>query len=389
MVYNISTIETALSNLVGFENLEGYTLSSSLTTAQFKMNNYHPLLQLSVLDNVKPENTTLDTFLKNVRKTTITSVLNDLITKKLVGKGIKTKLADTTVFDSTARFTNLISNNSKFVGWSFRPVASKNTVTKITKIALQALQPVTDLPIYVFHSSQLDPVAQTTITTTKSSSVDWVTLETPITLKYTDHDKGGYYFIGYSQDDFIASSSESNRAIYKDHDLSVAHCGSCNKRNMTYYNSWSKFLKIDTGTFDDFDVDNPQMVSTEKINFGENKNYGLNFQIETSCDLTTFLTDNKSLFAPTLQVRYAIELLRYIDMSPIRKNVVTDTMKNEAFTAIHGSISENNYIKVRGLMHDYNNYLDGLNLDTSMLDPICLASTNKGLLWNKNGIYKY
>lgn len=375
--------------MVGFENLEGYTLSSSLTTSQFKMNNYHPLLQLSVLDNVKPENTTLDTFLKNVRKASITSVLNDLITKKLVGKGIKTKLADTTVFDSTARFTNLISNNSKFVGWSFRPVASKNTVTKITKIALQALQPVTDLPIYVFHSSQLDPIAQTTITTTKSSSVDWVTLETPITLKYTDHDKGGYYFIGYSQDDFVVASSESNRAIYKEHDLSVAPCGSCNKWNMTYYNSWSKFLKIDTGTFDDFDVDNPQMVSTEKINFGENKNYGLNFQIETSCDLTTFLTDNKSLFAPTLQVRYAIELLRYIDMSPIRKNVVTDTMKNEAFTAIHGSISENNYIKVRGLMHDYNNYLDGLNLDTSMLDPICLASTNKGLSWNKNGIYKY
>lgn len=389
MVYNISTIETALANLVGFENLEGYTLSSSLTTAQFKMNNYHPLLQLSVLDNVKPENTTLDVFLKNIRKTAITSVLNDLVSNKLSKKGLKTKLSDTVVFDSTARFTNFIHNNSKFVGWSFRPVASKNIVTRITKIALQSLQPVTNLPIYVFHSSQLDPVAQTSITTTKSTSVNWVALTTPIILNYNDHDRGGYYFIGYHQDNLISSSSESNRAIYKDHDLSVAPCGSCNKTDITAHKSWSKFLKIDTGTFDGFDTESPQMASTEKINFGENKNYGLNFMIETSCDLTSFITDNKSLFAPTLQIRYAIELLRYIDMSPIRKNVVTDTMKNEAFTAIHGSISENNYIKVRGLMHDYNSYMEGLNMDTSYLDPICLASTNKGLSWNKNGIYKY
>lgn len=387
MVYNVSQIETALASLVGFESLEGYTLSSPLTSATFKMNNYHPLLQLSILDNVKPEGTTLDAFLQNVRKTAVTSTLNDLVTKKLAGKGIKSKLSDTIVFDSTARFTNLISNNGKFVGWSFRPVRSGNLVTKINKIALQLLEPVNDLPIYIFHSSQLEPITTRTLSTTKSSSVEWVTLDEPIILKYTDQDAGGYYFIGYYQDDLISASSVNNRAIYKEHDLSVAPCGSCNKWNGTYYKEWSKFLKIDTGTFDPTTPE--QMVSHEKINFGENKNYGLNFSIETNCDITDFIINNKSLFAPTLQVRYAMELLRYIDMSPIRKNVVTDTMKNEAFTAIHGSISENNYIKVRGLSHDYRDYMDGLNLDTSMLDPICLASTARGISWNKGGVYKY
>lgn len=387
MVYNVSQIETALSSLVGFESLEGYTLSAPLTATTFKMNSYHPLLQLSILDNVKPESMTLDAFLQSVRKTAVTSTLNDLVTKKLAGKGIKSKLSDTIVFDSTARFTNLISNNSKFVGWSFRPVRSGNVVTKITKIALQLLEPVTDLPIYVFHSSQLEPVTTRTVTTTKSSSVEWVTLETPITLSYGDQDAGGYYFIGYYQDDLISSSSSTNRAIYKEHDLSVAPCGSCNKWNGTYYKEWSKFLKIDTGTFTPEVPE--QMVSHEKINFGENKNYGLNFGIETNCDITDFIVSNKSLFAPTLQVRYAMELLRYIDMSPIRKNVVTDTMKNEAFTAIHGSISENNHIKVRGLSHEYRDYMEGLNLDTSYLDPICLASTARGISWNKSGVYKY
>ena len=387
MVYNVSQIETALSSLVGFESLEGYTLSSPLTSATFKMNSYHPLLQLSILDNVRPDGLDLDQFLIGVRKTAITATLNDLVTKKLAGKGIKSKLSDTVVFDSTARFTNLISNNGKFVGWSFRPVRSGNVVTKINKIALQLLEEVVDLPIYVFHSSQLQQVTSRTVSTASATSVNWITLEEPIILKYSDHDVGGYYFIGYYQDDLISSSSETNRAIYKEHDLSVAPCGSCSKWNGTYYKEWSKFLKIDTGTFDPEVPE--QMVSHEKINFGENKNYGLNFAIETTCDITDFIINNKSLFAPTLQVRYAMELLRYLDMSPIRKNVVTDTMKNEAFTAIHGSISENNHIKVRGLSHEYKDYMEGLNLDTSYLDPICLASTTRGISWNKSGTYKY
>lgn len=386
MVYNVNTIEEELITLVGFESGEGYTLPDELSECTFKLNNYHPLLQLSVLDNVKPQDTTLAVFLQNIRKSATTSVLNDLVTKKLANKGIKSKLSDTIVFDSTARFTNLIANNSKFVGWSFRPVRSGNLVTKINKIALQLLEPVTNLPIYVFHSSQLEPITTRTVTTTKSSSVEWVTLMNAITLSYTSQDKGGYYFIGYYQDDLVSASSVTNRAIYKEHDLS-APCGSCNKWNAIYHNEWSKFLKIDTGIFT---PDHPEeLVSHEMINFGENKNYGLNFSIETTCEITDFIVSNKSLFAPTLQIRYAIELLRYIDMSPIRKNVVTDTMKNEAFTAIHGSISENNHIKVRGLSHEYREYMDALNLDTSYLDPICLASTSKGISWNKGGVYKY
>lgn len=387
MTYDITAIEEELKKLVGFNSETNYTLSTPLTTAIIKLNSFHPLLNLSILDNVKPENVTLDNFLINVRKASITSLLNDLITKKLTEKGIKSKLADTIIFDSTARFTNLIPNTNKFVGWSMRPLRSVNVKTVITKIAFQSLEPVTDLPIVLFHSSQLEPISTTLITTTKATSVNWVTLEEPLTLSYTDQDTGGYYFIGYYQDDLISSSSSTNRAIYKEHNLSIAPCGSCNRYNTTYYNTWSKFLRIDTGTFDPA-VDQ-EMVSNEKINFGQNKNYGLNFEIKTSCDITSFLTENSSLFLPTLQVKYAIELLRYVDMSPLRKNTVTDTMKNEAFTAIHGSVSENNYIKVKGLIHDYNDYLKGLNIDTSMIDPLCLAGTRTGVRWNSAGTYQY
>ena len=76
-------------------------------------------------------------------------------------------------------------------------------------------------------------------------------------------------------------------------------------------------------------------------------------------------------------------------MNPLRKNTVTDTTKNEAFTAINVVVSENNYIKVRGLVHEYKDYLDGLNFDTSVLDPVCLANVRKGITWNKSKVDLY
>jgi hypothetical protein len=190
--------------------------------------------------------------------------------------------------------------------------------------------------------------------------------------------------IGYYEADLLTSSSSTNRAIYKEHNLSLKACGTCNIFNTKAYNIWSKYMNIDTIYVNSGDLDGTNLPSNEKINRQSNKNYGLNFKISTACDLTNFLVTNKSLLLPTLQIRYSIDLLRYVDMNPLRKNTVTDSVKNEAFTAINGVVSENNYVKVRGLIHEYKDYLDGLNFDTSVLDPVCLANVRKGITWNKS-----
>lgn len=239
---------------------------------------------------------------------------------------------------------------------------------------------MTNLPIYVYHSSQLEPITTRTITTTKDKSVNWVDLDEPIILDYSSVDAGGYYFIGYFESDL----DTLNQAIYKEHDLTVAPCGSCNVWNTTYYKNWSSYLKINTAYVNPSDLDLTNFVSNEKVNYQSDRNYGLNFKLETYCDITNFIVDNASLFTPALKIRYAIDLLRYIEMSPLRSNKVTDTMKSESFVAINGQVSENNYIKVRGMIHDYDEYLKGLNFDTSRLDPVCLPSTRTGIRWNKS-----
>jgi hypothetical protein len=378
MNYNVGTTITALESLVGFNSSTGFTMPTTLTGGLLKLNDYHPLLQLSILDNVRPDDTELSTWLTNVRKSSITSTLNDLMTKKLANQSIKTKLSDTQVFDSTARFSNILSKRGRFLGWVFRPVKSEHTYHSITRLALQLTAPVANLPIYIYHSSQKEAIDTRLITITKSTSVEWVDLDVPILLNYTAYDAGGFYYIGYYESDLGTTS-----AIYKDYDLSVAPCGTCNYFNGKSYKEWSKYVSISTAYVEGADLDGIDMVSVDKLNIENISNFGLNFRIETYCDITTFLVANKGMIAPALQVRYAIDLLRYMEFSPLRANAVTDQMKDSSFVAINGQKSENNTIKVRGMIHDYEDYMKGLNLDMSKLDPVCLPSATRGIQWNR------
>lgn len=385
MIYNVNTVIASMESLVGFDSRDGFNLPSTLTTKTLTMNTFHPLLALDTLDNIRPEGQILSDFLIDVRKTSISSLINDVINIKLSKESLKSKLSETKIFDSTARFTNQENKLGRFVGWTFRPAKSTYLQHKITEIAFQSLETVTNLTIYVYHSSQKEAITTRTIATTKPISVNWVELETPIILDYSSVDAGGYYFIGYYEDDL----APTNKAIFKDHDLTVAPCGSCNIWNLNMYKNWSNYLKINTAYVESTDLDGTDMVSNELVQYQSDKNYGLNFKLETYCDLTDFMTSHTSLFAHALQIKYAINLLKFVEMSPLRNNRVTDQMKEESFIAVNGTKSENNYIKVRGLIHDYEDALKGLNFDLSRLDPVCLPSTRTGIRWNKSSYGRF
>jgi hypothetical protein len=152
MIYNVTNIIDKAESLVGFDSNDGFYLPSSLTDTTLKMNAYHPFLQLDILDNVRPEAQQLEDWLIAVRKSSITSLVNDVITKKLSTSTIKSVLADTRVFDSTARFSNLVPKNNRLVGWIFRPAKAQYLHHKIKKIGIQLLEAQSNLPLYIFHS---------------------------------------------------------------------------------------------------------------------------------------------------------------------------------------------------------------------------------------------
>lgn len=374
-MYNIEILKTELENLVGFRDEKSYCLDESLTSSESTLfiNDHHPLLSLNVLDNIRPEGLSLDDFLTNIRSAAISKTINDLVTKKSMAKTSKTILSNLQIFDSASSIRNVESKNNRFVGWIVRPYKFEYLKHAFKQIGVQFLE-ADEFNLYIYHSSKTAPIQVIPISYTNPRELQWIDLDTQIELSYED---GGYYYIGYYEDDL----APSNNAIFKEHYLDRRPCGGCNPLNFSSYTQFSSYFKILTGFVTNADSTVLNAPDVKDIQFQNNRNYGLNFKVTSYCDITDFLVEYKNLITYALLDRVAIDLLRYAEMSPSRNNVVTDTISRESYIAINGNVSENGLIKVRGLIHDYEDKIKSLSFETSRLEPVCLPCNTRGIRW--------
>lgn len=388
-MYNISQVVDALEDLVGFKDETGYTLAAplKLSTSSLTVNGFEPLITLQTIDNSKPSNIALDAFLIEMRRSAVQKVINDVMSKKIAKQVQKTTLEETPLINGTAKFNNLQNKKGRFVGWLFRVPESINLVHSLQKIMVQFSQNVTALNIYVYHSSQDQPIATKPITTTNAPSVSTIEFldvndkPDPITLKFqTDTtDAGGFYMIGYYEDDLPVGC----QAIYKNINVGTKPCGYCDAAHATYYKKWNSYLKTEAVYVESSDLNGTSLPLLDDIETAIDTNFGLNFYTSIGCDLTDFIIKHKDVFAHALQTRLAMDLLRYIEVSPTRNNKVADSAHKEASFRINGLVSENNFVKVKGLIHEYDQFIESTNFNFSLLDKYCLPSIRSGVVWNK------
>jgi hypothetical protein len=382
-MFNIEDIKTELVNLVGFRAEEGIPLPSTLTasTSSLFVNDHHPLLRLSTLDAVRPSDLTLEDFLLSMRDNAVVKLINDVFTHKQMGESVKENLITTPIFDSGTSIKNLETPRGRFVGFAIRMSRTYNLATTIKRITLQLLENQ-ELTLHLKHSSQLGQSIETkTVNYTNSKRAQFFDLGW--LLKYTteDTDFGGVYYLGYYEDDLI----EGNRAVYKDHNITKRPCGGCSRYNLTYYNKWSPYMSLSNIYVPATKLDGSGGFDIKDIGFVE-RNFGMNFEVEFRCDITDFILENTRALVYPLLDRLGIDLLRYVEMSPTRNNRITDEMAKESYVAINGVVSENNFVKARGMMHDYMDKIKGLSFEYSRLDPVCLPCDRKGLKWNKRSL---
>jgi hypothetical protein len=385
-MYDISQVTTALTSLVGFKDETGYTLPASLTspTSSLTVNTFEPLLSLQTLDNAKPSNyTSLGDFLTDIRESAIKKAVNDVVNAKLTKQVQKSVIKETPLINGTANRNNVQTKQGRFVGWVFRLPESISLVHRIKKFMVQFNQNVTDLPIYVYHSSQVDPIKIVNITTTNSPSVSTIELvgDDIIDLKFgtNETDQGGFYYIGYYEDDL----PEGTSALFKRTNVGARPCSSCDSWAIKYYNNWNGLIDVQASYVSPNNLSGTDFVSdVTKIEQATDTNFGLNFYFSFLCDLTEYIILHKEMFSTLIQTRLALDLMRYIESSPTRNNRVADSVAKEAFVRINGSVSENNFIKVRGLIHDYDTQVKASNFDFSRLDRYCLPNTRHGIRWN-------
>lgn len=309
-------------------------------------------------------------WLEEKTKASIVKLVNKFINMKLADKATKSLIENKILFDGTGRLTNKIENRNKLVGFEIDTVRSKGVTVKIDKIGLQMTEPGS-YTLYIFHSSNPEPIYTLTFEKTKANSLEWFKPKDNILLPYesANTDAGGSWYLVYKQSEL----PENAQAIYKDRDWSTGPCKACSRSEFLAYQAWSRYIEVHP-----FYISEDEEFDPEIMNFTYDKNYGINLEVSAYCDLTDFIIKQRAMFQDVLSKQVAIDFLREFAYNPnVRTNRHSiNASKLDILTELDGDA---NSMRQSGLSYELDIALKALSISTQGLDRVCLPCVNNGI----------
>ena len=309
-------------------------------------------------------------WLEEKTKASIVRLVNKFINMKLADKATKSLIENKILFDGTGRLTNKIENRNKLVGFEIDTVRSKGVTVKIDKIGLQMTEPGS-YTLYIFHSSNPEPIYTLTFEKTKANSLEWFKPKDDILLPYesANTDAGGSWYLVYKQSEL----PENAQAIYKDRDWSTGPCKACSRSEFLAYHAWSRYIEVHP-----FYISEDEEFDPEIMNFTYDKNYGINLEVSAYCDLTDFIIKQRAMFQDVLSKQVAIDFLREFAYNPnVRTNRHSiNASKLDILVELDGDA---NSMRQSGLSYELDIALKALSISTQGLDRVCLPCVNNGI----------
>jgi hypothetical protein len=372
-MFDISTIQTAFSTINGWRNssdpqVPQITDPALLSTdSGLYYNDFHPLIDMENISNTIPETKDLEDYLREKVAAGIVKVFNKFSMFKKEMNSTKTILASTAMFNGIARFNSTIVNESRFVGIKVKLKDSLGVKLKIDRLGLQFTQVQTNLPIYVFHTSQEDYIQKLTVTTTKAGSMEWVSLPQPINLNYYgDNDTGGFYYIGYYQDDILG------QALKKDFNWSKFCSGCAGRSAAKVWNTRLKFMEINPVYVANGDFTLMKMFDYQDAVDEFENNYGINVSTTVECDLSDYFVEQELVFSDAIGKQVAVDILNDMKHSN-RANRIAEVNRNMIIRDLEGDKETFE----EGLMMRLERSLMSLDFDFSKIDSPCLPDNKK------------
>lgn len=317
-------------------------------------------------------------YLQNQTDKGITQMVQRFLADKTIAGESKSLLERRTAFDGAGRINATLENRHKIVGFEIVPVRSMGVTTKIERIGFQGVGGTGTIRMYVFHSSQTDPVYVEDLNYQKTNGgFQWFVPSTPIYLPYISetNDSGGAWLLCYNQDDL----PQGLEAINVSKDWSREPCGTCNIGSLETWREITKYLQISPfcynapTTFAEF----PEIPDVAYLNYTNTTNYGLNIEISVGCDLTDFIISQRSMFANALQLQVAYNVLRTMAMNPDVR--VNRNQSNVSRMDILYELDGNTQGRQSGLGYELEKTYKALSIDTRGLDRVCLTCNNHGV----------
>lgn len=317
-------------------------------------------------------------FLEKLTLTGIANVIQKFTQIKQLERETRNLLERRTFFDGAGRIKATLQNTHKLVGFEITPVRSMGVTTKIERIGLQMTGGTGIVKLYLFHSSQIDPLQTFEVEFTKiNGGFQWFDMKDCYLPYISDEtNAGGSWYLCYNQDELPTGME----AINISKDWSREPCGTCNIgsveawRELTKYLQISPFMQQAPTTFAEF----PELWDVATTMYTNTLNYGLNLEISVGCDLTDFIIKQRQIFQTVIQLQVAANALRTMAMNPnvrVNRNQ-SNASRMDILYELDGNTSG---VRPGGLGYELKKAYEALRLDTQGLDRVCLSCNNHGV----------
>jgi hypothetical protein len=320
----------------------------------------------------------LSDFLERMTRNGIATAIQTFTQIKQLDKETRNLLERRTFFDGAGRIRATLQNNHKLVGFEIVPVRAMGVTVKIEKIGLQMTGGTGVVRMYLFHSSQIDPIKTFDLNfTVTNGGFQWFPL-TDCYLPYISdkNNAGGSWFLCYNQDELPAGMEAIN--VLKD--WSREPCGTCNIGSVEVWRELTKYLQVTPFMYNapETFAEYPELWNIAYTMYTRTQNYGLNCEITIGCDLTDFIISQRQIFQTVIQRQVAAIALRTLAMNPnvrVNRNQSNAT-RMDILYELDGNTSG---VRPGGLGYDLKKSYEALQIDTQGLDRICLACNNRGV----------
>lgn len=316
-------------------------------------------------------------FLTQQTEAGITQTIQTFLQIKGLLRETKDLLERRTFFDGAGRLTNTQANQGKLVGMEINPVRAMGVTAKIERIGLQMTGAVGSIRMYLFHSSQRDPIKVADLEFTKENGgFQWFDMKDWYMPYISDaNNSGGSWYLVYNQNDL----PQDMMAINATKDWSREPCMTCNPGSVAGWRELTKYLLISpfkTHAYETFEQ-YPELWDIEDNVYTNTCNYGINVEVSVGCDLTDFIVSQRMMFATVVQRQVAANLLRTMAMNPdVRTN---RNQSNVSQQSILYELDGNPQGREGGLGYDLKKGYDALDLNTRGIDRICLTCRPVGV----------
>ena len=324
----------------------------------------------------KPYNILSD-YLRRLTRNAIHTTVNTFLQNKELARETKSLVERRTFFDGAARLKATVDNRHRIVGMEIVPVRAMGVTAKIERIGLQMTGGTGDITIYLFHSSQVEPVKTAVLHYTNTAGCfQWFTL-TDFFLPYigSNTDAGGAWFLCYCQDNL----PDGMEALSVAKDWSAEPCQTCLGGSIEGWKQLTKYLQVSPFAVKAPEgwAEQPEMFDIGRLAYTNTCNYGINAEITIGCDLTDFIIEQRAMFASVIQKQVAVSALRTLAMNPDVR--VNRHQVNATRDQILYEVDGNPQGRTSGLAAELATAYRALALDTQRLDRVCLCENNHGV----------